>query len=252
VSPAPSRGPLAPLVTVAVAVILLAAGRPIGVTQPWLTAAFGLPPPPGGRPAPPAARTQGIATPVVGTAVLGTPVLGTPVAQGQVARGPAARPGAGGTGAGGTVPRAPAGTGRPVPGWQRPVDGPSRIGRPFEAPTTPYGPGHRGVDLIAAVGAPVRAAADGEVTFAGLVAGRGVVTLRHGRLRTTYEPVGPTVRLGQRVRAGQVIGLLVGGHPGCPATACLHWGLLTDQGYLDPLMLLARPAPRLLPLATLR
>lgn len=246
----PSPGPLRPLVALAVALILLVAEHPVGVVRSWLPAAFGLAPPPGGTPTTPAARQRAIPTPHAGTRVAGAPAVGPPravstrVAGVRVTGAMRARPSPRGTRSG-----AAARPGAPVPGWQQPVDGPPRVGRPFEAPATPYGPGHRGVDLVAAVGTPVRAAADGVVSFTGLVAGRGVVTLRHGRLRTTYEPVGPTVRLGQRVRAGQVIGLLVGGHPGCPAAACLHWGLLTDHGYLDPLMLLARPVPRLLPLA---
>jgi murein DD-endopeptidase MepM/ murein hydrolase activator NlpD len=58
----------------------------------------------------------------------------------------------------------------------------------------PFGPGHRGVDLAAVAGAPVLAAGAGTVVFAGTVAGRGVVSVDHsGGLRTTYEPVLPTV-----------------------------------------------------------
>ncbi|MEO3767967.1 M23 family metallopeptidase, partial [Streptomyces sp. B5E4] len=132
-----------------------------------------------------------------------------------------------------------------------PVDGGPR-GRPvvergFEPPRSPYGPGHRGVDLRAGAGLPVRAAAAGRVSFAGRVAGRGVLAVDHpgtGRppLRTTYEPVVPAVRKGERVRAGQVVGHLQGGGYHC-ATACLHWGLRRGPAYLDPLSLLP---PRLL------
>ncbi|AKH87040.1 hypothetical protein AA958_25995 [Streptomyces sp. CNQ-509] len=127
-----------------------------------------------------------------------------------------------------------------------PVDGGPR-GRPvvergFEAPRSPYGPGHRGVDLRASAGKPVRAAAAGRVSFAGRVAGRGVLAVDHpgtGRppLRTTYEPVVPAVRKGERVGKGQVIGHLQGGGYHC-ATACLHWGLRRGPVYLDPLSLL--------------
>ncbi|WP_442802363.1 murein hydrolase activator EnvC family protein [Streptomyces sp. CMB-StM0423] len=121
------------------------------------------------------------------------------------------------------------------------------VERAFEAPRSPYGPGHRGVDLRAAAGQPVRAAAAGRVSFAGRVAGRGVVTVDHpgmGRppLRTTYEPVVAAVRKGERVGKGQVIGHLQGGGYHC-ATACLHWGLRRGPVYLDPLSLLP---PRLL------
>ncbi len=82
----------------------------------------------------------------------------------------------------------------------------------------------------------MRAAAEGVVVFAGPVAGRPVVSLEHdGGLRTTYEPVRPSVSAGERVHRGQAIGTVTAGHPGCPARACLHWGLRRDGHYLDPL-----------------
>lgn len=120
--------------------------------------------------------------------------------------------------------------------------------RPFQAPEHPYGPGHRGVDLSADAGTEVRAAADGVVTFAGRLAHRGVISVTHDltrRLRTTYEPVSAIVKVGDRVRAGQVIGHVEDAdHDG------LHWGLVDGETYLDPLLFLeagsARPI-RLLP-----
>src|SRR3954449_10514353 len=61
----------------------------------------------------------------------------------------------------------------------------------FDPPTTPWGAGHRGVDLLGQPGQTVRAALAGTVTFAGTLAGRGVVVVSHGATRTTYEPVAP-------------------------------------------------------------
>src|SRR5262249_13015098 len=70
--------------------------------------------------------------------------------------------------------------------WRRPVDGP--VVRPFEEPSSAYGPGHRGADLAAPPGTPVHAANDGVVTFAGTVAGTLHVTVAHaGGLRTSYS-----------------------------------------------------------------
>jgi murein DD-endopeptidase MepM/ murein hydrolase activator NlpD len=69
-------------------------------------------------------------------------------------------------------------------------------------------------------------------------------------LRTTYEPVQPTVHVGDRVARGQVIGTLLGGHPGCPAVApavCLHWGAHRAAEYLDPLWLVVSGHVRLVP-----
>lgn len=131
-------------------------------------------------------------------------------------------------------------------GW--PLPGSPTVVHDFEPPPHPFGRGHRGVDLAGVPGMPVLAAAAGTVVFAGPVAGRPVVSVHHdGRLRTTYEPVVPIVSPGDRVLAGQRIGTLQAGHPGCEAAACLHWGLLRGDDYLDPLTLLAPGPLRLLP-----
>lgn len=127
-----------------------------------------------------------------------------------------------------------------------PVKG--RAGRPrplvvrgWHPPPKPWAAGHRGVDLAAPRGSPVRAVAAGRVSFAGRVAGRGVVSVElagTGRppLRTTYEPVRPSVREGRRVRAGQRVGT-VEGSAHCSG-GCLHWGVRRGGRYVDPLSLL--------------
>jgi murein DD-endopeptidase MepM/ murein hydrolase activator NlpD len=132
--------------------------------------------------------------------------------------------------------------------WVLPLAGEPVVTRPFDRPPTPYAAGHRGVDLAGVAGEPVLAAGAGVVAFAGLVAGRPVVSVEHaGGLRTTYEPVQPGVGAGQPVARGSPLGVLVGGHAGCPAEACLHWGLRRGEVYLDPLSLLRPPRVRLLP-----
>lgn len=137
-------------------------------------------------------------------------------------------------------------------GFQWPLAGVPRPVRRFDPPAQPWLSGHRGVDLAAAGGAEVRSAGAGVVLFAGLVAGRPVVTVGHTvGLRTTYEPVRPRLAAGTRVSAGTPIGRLLAGHPGCPATACLHWGLRRGEEYLDPLALLGPGPVRLLPVGGL-
>jgi murein DD-endopeptidase MepM/ murein hydrolase activator NlpD len=132
--------------------------------------------------------------------------------------------------------------------WTSPLGDLPRVTRPFDPPDSPYGPGHRGVDLAGSLGSAVRAAGDGVVVFAGIVAGRPVVSVDHaGGLRTTYEPVDPSIGAGARVGRGSVLGVLVTGHAGCPVAACLHWGLRRGETYLDPLELLHPPRIRLLP-----
>jgi murein DD-endopeptidase MepM/ murein hydrolase activator NlpD len=125
---------------------------------------------------------------------------------------------------------------------------PGLVARPFDPPPQPWLAGHRGVDLTATPGAPVRAPRDGTVVFARVVAGRGVITVAHpDGLRTTYEPVRASVAVGDTVRAGETLGVLDAGHPGCPVEACLHWGLRRGDTYLDPMTLLGRGRVRLLP-----
>jgi murein DD-endopeptidase MepM/ murein hydrolase activator NlpD len=130
-------------------------------------------------------------------------------------------------------------------GWSPPLPRPLHVVRPFQAPTSPYGPGHRGVDLGATEGAPVRAPAAGVVRYAGRLVDRDVVSLDSDGLRFSFEPVHPLVRVGQRVAAGAVLGLLEPGHAGC--TVCLHWGVRLGERYLDPLRPFAMRV-RLLPL----
>ncbi|HSI93068.1 MAG TPA: peptidoglycan DD-metalloendopeptidase family protein [Jiangellaceae bacterium] len=145
------------------------------------------------------------------------------------------------------------GTAGPMPAaseWIWPIGpGQPAIVRGFDPPELPWEPGHRGVDLLGAEGVVVRAAGSGIVTYAGPVAGVGVVTVTHGELRTTYQPVAVAVTAGDRVGAGDPIGTLTASGSHCAPSACLHWGLLRGDRYLDPLSLVGRAGrARLLPL----
>ncbi len=134
-----------------------------------------------------------------------------------------------------------------------PLRPPPAVARGFDAPSPDWHTGHRGVDLPGTPGQPVYAAGAATVVFAGLLAGRPLVSLAHpGGLRTSYEPVRAAVRAGQTVTAGTVIGSLVAGHAGCRAAACLHWGAMwgpaSGADYVDPLGLLKATPIRLKPL----
>lgn len=118
----------------------------------------------------------------------------------------------------------------------------------FRPPATRYAAGHRGVDLAGRAGQVVRAAAGGRVTYAGLLAGRGVVVVDHGPTRTTYEPVRATVGVGTVVGAGDKVGRLEAAGSHCAPAVCLHWGLVEGDAYLDPLTLVGAGPVRLLPL----
>jgi murein DD-endopeptidase MepM/ murein hydrolase activator NlpD len=130
-----------------------------------------------------------------------------------------------------------------------PLDPRPVVVRRFEPPASSWGPGHRGVDLLGRPGQPVRSALAGTVTFAGALAGRGVVVVDHGSTRTTYEPVAPSVAVGAVVRTGGVLGTLQTGRSHCFPRTCLHWGLISGgDRYLDPLSLLGVAPVRLLPI----
>lgn len=113
---------------------------------------------------------------------------------------------------------------------------PVNILRPFDAPQPDWLPGHRGIDLQAPSGAVVQAPALGVVSFSGQVVDRPVVTIDHGRVRTTYEPAIATVPVGHVVVAGEPFATVgSGGH--C-ADTCVHWGALIGERYIDPMWLI--------------
>lgn len=131
--------------------------------------------------------------------------------------------------------------------WVWPT-GSRQVVRAWEQPDGDYGPGHRGIDVGAALGTTAVAVADGTVSFAGQVAGRGVVSIDHGEgLVSTLDSVDPTVRAGTSVEQGEPVGRVAVGH--CPASApCVHLGARRDDRYVDPLPFLPAAAwPVLLP-----
>ena len=126
-----------------------------------------------------------------------------------------------------------------APAWAWPTDS-HVVVRGFEAPATAYAAGHRGIDLSAPVGSPVRAVDDGVVAFAGTVVDRGVVAVDHDSVRSSVEPVDPTVQVGDAVHRGEVIARVATG--GSHAAGVLHLGARvgTADGwaYVSPLLYL--------------
>ena len=118
--------------------------------------------------------------------------------------------------------------------WTWPVTGP--VIRGYDPPEDPYGSGHRGIDIAAALGTPVRAADTGTVTFAGKVGGQLFVTVNHGGgLASTYSWVSALlVHKGDLVARGQTIALSGVGHPGS-SFPHLHFGVKLGGDYVDPL-----------------
>jgi len=125
--------------------------------------------------------------------------------------------------------------------WGWPVAGP--VLRGFDPPSTPFGAGHRGIDIAAPIGTPVLAPAPGVVAFAGAVAGHLFITVDHGGgLSSTYSWVSAIlVRKGDAVARGSVVGLTGTGHPGVEPPH-LHFGVRLGGEYVDPLAFLAPPS----------
>ena len=198
-------------------VLAMAASLAVGSGRSWSSPAMAFSPPtpaPSARiaPARPPSAVMSVGSPVVS--------VGSPAA-------PFGSPGV--VGAMSSAPR-----------WVWPSDAPQTVVHPFAPPSTRWGSGHRGVDLAAVVGGSIRAPADGQVAFSGMVAGRPVVVIAHpGGLRSTFEPVSATVSVGALVRQGEVIGLLSAQPGHCAPASCLHWGVLRGEVYLDPLSLIS-------------
>ncbi|SEC58171.1 Peptidase family M23 [Paramicrobacterium humi] len=132
--------------------------------------------------------------------------------------------------------------------WAWPVEHARAIDRDFEAPASPYGPGHRGIDVRARSGDELKAPANGVVRFAGIVVNRPVLTIEHANgVLSSYEAVDATVAVGDPVERGEVVGTVVDG-PHCGA-GCVHVGVRIDGAYVNPLLFLGGvPRAVLLPM----
>lgn len=94
---------------------------------------------------------------------------------------------------------------------------------------------HKGLDIAAPHGAPIRAAIDGVVRFAGRNGGYGnFVKLRHpGGLESGYGHLSRfAVRSGERVRRGEVIGYV--GSTGISTGPHLHWEVWKNGRPVNP------------------
>lgn len=103
----------------------------------------------------------------------------------------------------------------------------------FDAPDRPWLPGHRGIDLAAAEHDELLAPADGVVSFAGTVAGKQVVSVRHDGLTLTFEPAVTDLPVGARTIRDEPFGEVGARSDHCDG-ACLHWGVRLGEDYLDP------------------
>jgi murein DD-endopeptidase MepM/ murein hydrolase activator NlpD len=101
---------------------------------------------------------------------------------------------------------------------------------------------HAGLDISADRGTPVRATADGTVDQADYYGNYGnSVLLRHGfGISTRFGHLsGYAVRVGQKVRRGDIIGYV--GATGRATSSHLHYEILINDQPINPLRLLTRP-----------
>ncbi|WEV68520.1 peptidoglycan DD-metalloendopeptidase family protein [Bifidobacterium sp. ESL0775] len=117
---------------------------------------------------------------------------------------------------------------------------PHVVTRRFKAPKQVWGPGHRGVDIAAVEDTPLLAPANGFISFAGIVAGKSVVSIRHKSLTLTLEPAQTLLPIGTPVIKGLPIGTVTGLSDHCTGV-CVHWGVRKSRKeYRDPQQLASR------------
>jgi murein DD-endopeptidase MepM/ murein hydrolase activator NlpD len=126
-------------------------------------------------------------------------------------------------------------------GWSWPVTGP--VIRGYDPPDSPYGSGHRGIDIAASVGTTVVAADAGVVSFAGPVGGQLFVSVDHGSgVVSSYSYLSLVqVRKGDLVPRGATLGRSGSGHAGVTPTH-LHFGVRVNGAYADPMAFLGPPS----------
>ncbi len=115
-----------------------------------------------------------------------------------------------------------------------PMSEPVNITNPFDEPAQPWMPGHRGIDLEAVTGEQLLAPTDGVISFAGMVAGKQVVSIRCRKLTLTFEPAVTDLDVGAPVKRGTSFATVGEKSDHCDGS-CLHWGVRRDKSaYLDP------------------
>ncbi|MDR0942432.1 MAG: M23 family metallopeptidase [Holosporales bacterium] len=123
-----------------------------------------------------------------------------------------------------------------------------KITSPYGTRRTPNGriENHKGIDLSASIGTPVKATANGIVTKASYVSGYGLyIEIQHnGSISTAYAHLSRIVaRKGQRVSQRQIIGY--SGASGKARGAHLHYGVYKGGSSINPMSFIKQEPQKL-------
>lgn len=137
-----------------------------------------------------------------------------------------------------------------VPLWRSPLQSNLEVLRPFLRPTSDWGAGHRGVDIVAGSETQVLAPHASKIGFANLAFGVPTVVLNHeDGSSQVFQPVCllGTSELGQSLKSGQAFGVFCSndandGH--CGQLGCIHWSYRLDEDtYINPLRMIGDLQP---------
>lgn len=142
------------------------------------------------------------------------------------------------------------------PLWMSPLNDKPEVLRPFLRPSSDWGAGHRGVDILATADSQVLAPHQSTIGFANLAFGVPTVVLNHeDGSSQVFQPLCliETSELGQILKPGQAFGVFCGGDSKdghCGQLGCIHWSYRLDkETYINPLRMIGALQPAtLLPL----
>ena len=137
-----------------------------------------------------------------------------------------------------------------APFWRAPVKAQLEVVRPFLRPSSDWGAGHRGIDILAQPDSEVLAPHKSIIAFANLAFGVPTVVLNHqDGSSQVFQPVCllATSETGQALQRGEAFGVYcrsdsAAGH--CGALECIHWSYRLDKStYINPLRMLGLLMP---------
>lgn len=134
--------------------------------------------------------------------------------------------------------------------WVSPVPA-MEIIEAFDPPREAWLQGHRGIDVLAVSGEPLRAPTAGVIRFRGSVAGTATVSIETASgFVVSFQPATSDLEKGEGFASGAEIGT-VGAGTHCDRP-CLHvgvWPVASDRRYVDPAQFYGQDRSLLLPLS---